>query len=85
MARQYAVIESKPEKYQACLKKGLIPDFDQPLYVDPNDSVAFLEAHKDKIDGFLISSPSDTHVDYIKKFAHLGKPIYTEKPLGLDR
>ena len=63
----------------------MMPHFELPHFVEPKDADTFLQDHKDEIDGFLISSPSDTHVHYIKKFAPLGKPIYTEKPLGLDR
>lgn len=45
----------------------------------------FLDSKVDQFDGFLISSPSDTHVPLIKQLAKYVKPIYTEKPLGLTR
>jgi myo-inositol 2-dehydrogenase/D-chiro-inositol 1-dehydrogenase len=32
----------------------------------------------------LIATPTDTHVDYLKRAADAGKAIYCEKPIGLD-
>jgi myo-inositol 2-dehydrogenase / D-chiro-inositol 1-dehydrogenase len=36
------------------------------------------------IDAVLIATPTDTHVDYLKRAAEAGKGIYCEKPIGLD-
>src|SRR6202023_3017378 len=36
------------------------------------------------IDAVLIATPTDTHVDYLKRAAEAGKAIYCEKPIGLD-
>jgi myo-inositol 2-dehydrogenase / D-chiro-inositol 1-dehydrogenase len=36
------------------------------------------------IDAILIATPTDTHVDYLKRAAEAGKAIYCEKPIGLD-
>jgi myo-inositol 2-dehydrogenase/D-chiro-inositol 1-dehydrogenase len=37
-----------------------------------------------EIQAVLIATPTDTHVDYLKRAAHAGKAIYCEKPIGLD-
>src|SRR5260370_6394872 len=36
------------------------------------------------VDAVLIATPTDTHVDYLKRAAEAGKAIYCEKPIGLD-
>lgn len=36
-----------------------------------------------EIDAIYIASPPTTHVDYIKRVARAGKPIYVEKPMGV--
>ena len=36
------------------------------------------------IHSVLIATPTDTHVDYLKRAAGAGKAIYCEKPIGLD-
>jgi myo-inositol 2-dehydrogenase/D-chiro-inositol 1-dehydrogenase len=36
------------------------------------------------IQAVLIATPTDTHVDYLKRAADAGKAIYCEKPIGLD-
>lgn len=36
------------------------------------------------IDALLIATPTNTHVDYLKRAAEAGKAIYCEKPIGLD-
>src|SRR6202140_558698 len=36
------------------------------------------------IDAVLIATPTNTHVDYLKRVAEAGKAIYCEKPIGLD-
>jgi len=36
------------------------------------------------IQGVLIATPTNTHVDYLKRAAKAGKAIYCEKPIGLD-
>jgi myo-inositol 2-dehydrogenase / D-chiro-inositol 1-dehydrogenase len=36
------------------------------------------------IQGVLIATPTNTHVDYLKGAAEAGKAIYCEKPIGLD-
>ena len=36
------------------------------------------------IQAVLIATPTDTHVDYLKRAAAAGKAIYCEKPIGLD-
>jgi myo-inositol 2-dehydrogenase / D-chiro-inositol 1-dehydrogenase len=36
------------------------------------------------IDAILIATPTDTHVNYLKRAAEAGKAIYCEKPIGLD-
>ena len=36
------------------------------------------------IDAVLIATPTNTHVDYLKRAAEAGKAIYCEKPIGLD-
>jgi myo-inositol 2-dehydrogenase / D-chiro-inositol 1-dehydrogenase len=45
--------------------------------------VAEIFNHKD-IQAVLIATPTDTHVDYLKRAADAGKAIYCEKPIGLD-
>jgi myo-inositol 2-dehydrogenase / D-chiro-inositol 1-dehydrogenase len=37
-----------------------------------------------EIQAVLIATPTDTHVDYLKRAADAGKAIYCEKPIGLD-
>jgi myo-inositol 2-dehydrogenase / D-chiro-inositol 1-dehydrogenase len=45
----------------------------------------FAEIFNDKdIQAVLIATPTDTHVDYLKRAAAAGKAIYCEKPIGLD-
>jgi myo-inositol 2-dehydrogenase/D-chiro-inositol 1-dehydrogenase len=36
------------------------------------------------IQAVLIATPTNTHVDYLKRAAKAGKAIYCEKPIGLD-
>jgi myo-inositol 2-dehydrogenase / D-chiro-inositol 1-dehydrogenase len=36
------------------------------------------------IQAVVIATPTDTHVDYLKRAAQAGKAIYCEKPIGLD-
>ena len=36
------------------------------------------------IHAVLIATPTDTHVNYLKRAADAGKAIYCEKPIGLD-
>ena len=36
------------------------------------------------LDALVISSPSDTHADFVKKATKAGKQIFCEKPLGLS-
>jgi myo-inositol 2-dehydrogenase/D-chiro-inositol 1-dehydrogenase len=36
------------------------------------------------IDGVVIATPTDTHVEYLTRAARAGKAIYCEKPIGLD-
>jgi myo-inositol 2-dehydrogenase / D-chiro-inositol 1-dehydrogenase len=36
------------------------------------------------IQAVLIATPTNTHVDYLKRAAEAGKAIYCEKPIGLD-
>ena len=38
----------------------------------------------DKIDGYMVAAPSDTHFDYVQQLAPKGKPIFCEKPLDLS-
>ncbi len=35
------------------------------------------------VDAIYIATPPTTHVDYIKRVARAGKPIYAEKPMGV--
>lgn len=37
-----------------------------------------------ELDGIIICSPTDTHVDYVEKAAKAGKQIFCEKPLDLS-
>jgi myo-inositol 2-dehydrogenase/D-chiro-inositol 1-dehydrogenase len=37
-----------------------------------------------EVQAVLIATPTDTHVDYLKRAAESGKAIYCEKPIGLD-
>jgi myo-inositol 2-dehydrogenase/D-chiro-inositol 1-dehydrogenase len=47
--------------------------------------VEVAEIFNDKsIQAVLIATPTDTHVDYLKRAAEAGKAIYCEKPIGLD-
>src|SRR5215471_11394687 len=46
-------------------------------------NVAEIFNNKD-IQAVLIATPTDTHVDYLKRAASAGKAIYCEKPIGLD-
>ena len=39
---------------------------------------------RDDFDSVLIGSPTNTHVDFIKKFSNRGKNILCEKPIDLD-
>ena len=51
----------------------------------PNFSKTFDELLKvPDLDALLISSPSNTHTDFVKKAAEAGKQIFCEKPLGLS-
>jgi myo-inositol 2-dehydrogenase/D-chiro-inositol 1-dehydrogenase len=36
------------------------------------------------IDAVLIAAPTNTHVEYLKRAAQVGKAVYCEKPIGLD-
>ena len=40
--------------------------------------------NNESIQAVLIATPTDTHVDYLKRAANAGKAIYCEKPIGLD-
>ena len=37
-----------------------------------------------KIDGIYIASPPETHAEYATEVIRLGKPVLSEKPLGVD-
>jgi myo-inositol 2-dehydrogenase/D-chiro-inositol 1-dehydrogenase len=37
-----------------------------------------------QIDAVLIATPTNTHVEYLKRSAQAGKGVYCEKPIGLD-
>lgn len=37
-----------------------------------------------EINAVLIATPTNTHVDYLKRAAQMGKAVYCEKPIGLD-
>ncbi len=37
-----------------------------------------------EVEAVLIATPTNTHVDYLKRAAQAGKAIYCEKPIGLD-
>ncbi|MBT04081.1 MAG: inositol 2-dehydrogenase [Crocinitomicaceae bacterium] len=41
-------------------------------------------ASDDQIKGLLICTPTETHVDLIKKFLHTKKAVFCEKPLDLN-
>jgi myo-inositol 2-dehydrogenase/D-chiro-inositol 1-dehydrogenase len=45
--------------------------------------IAEVFSNKD-IQAVLIATPTDTHVDYLRRAAEAGKAIYCEKPIGLD-
>jgi myo-inositol 2-dehydrogenase/D-chiro-inositol 1-dehydrogenase len=49
----------------------------------PVSDIAEVFANKD-IQAVLIATPTDTHVDYLRRAAEAGKAIYCEKPIGLD-
>jgi myo-inositol 2-dehydrogenase / D-chiro-inositol 1-dehydrogenase len=49
----------------------------------PVGDIAEVFANKD-IQAVLIATPTDTHVDYLRRAAEAGKAIYCEKPIGLD-
>jgi hypothetical protein len=34
--------------------------------------------------GYIVATPTDTHIDVLKRIAHRGKPILCEKPLSKD-
>jgi len=40
--------------------------------------------NNEEIQAVVIATPTDTHVEYLKRAAHAGKAIYCEKPIGLD-
>lgn len=40
-----------------------------------------LERFLDNVNAVIIATPTNTHVDYIREVAKMGKPIYCEKPL----
>ena len=40
--------------------------------------------NNDQIKGILICTPTDTHVDLIKRFLHTKKAVFCEKPLDLN-
>ena len=42
------------------------------------------QANNDQIKGVLICTPTDTHVDLIKRFLHTKKAVFCEKPLDLN-
>jgi myo-inositol 2-dehydrogenase/D-chiro-inositol 1-dehydrogenase len=46
-------------------------------------NVAEIFNNKD-IQAVLIATPTDTHVEYLRRAADAGKAIYCEKPIGLD-
>jgi myo-inositol 2-dehydrogenase / D-chiro-inositol 1-dehydrogenase len=46
-------------------------------------NIAEIFNNKD-IHAVFIATPTDTHVDYLKRAAGAGKAIYCEKPIGLD-
>ena len=50
------------------------------------EAVADIEEifNKKDIQAVLIATPTNTHVDYLKRAANAGKAIYCEKPIGLD-
>ncbi|MEM1039908.1 MAG: inositol 2-dehydrogenase [Pseudomonadota bacterium] len=53
------------------------------LHVCPVRSVEDIEEDT-AIDGVIICTPTDTHADYIERFANAGKKIFCEKPVDLS-
>ena len=39
---------------------------------------------RDDVDAVLIATPSDEHVDLVKRSAAAGKSIFVEKPISID-
>ena len=37
-----------------------------------------------EIDAVYIATPPDSHLDYVRRVADAGKPVYVEKPMGRD-
>jgi myo-inositol 2-dehydrogenase / D-chiro-inositol 1-dehydrogenase len=37
-----------------------------------------------QVNAVLIATPTNTHVEYLKRAAQVGKAVYCEKPIGLD-
>ena len=63
-----------------------MPGWPGPDPVTGTEAVADIEeifSDKD-IQAVLIATPTNTHVDYLKRAANAGKAIYCEKPIGLD-
>ncbi len=51
-----------------------------PNWFDDADALI----HHPQVDAVYIATPPDSHLDYVKRVAAAGKPVYVEKPMALN-
>jgi 1,5-anhydro-D-fructose reductase (1,5-anhydro-D-mannitol-forming) len=47
------------------------------------DAAAIIDA--DDVDAVYVATPPSSHLEYVRRAAAAGKPVYVEKPMALDR
>jgi len=67
------IAASSPASAQRYAKK-----FDAKIAFDSPEQLI----NSDQIDAVIIASPQDTHLDYVRACAAVGKPVLCEKPMG---
>lgn len=55
-----------------------------PAYPNGHGGVQPLAAAMDGIDGYVICSPTRYHIEDIYRYAETGKPLFVEKPVGVE-
>jgi hypothetical protein len=68
---------SMGKRYQAILSYLGVDYF----CVDKKDSLKTINFYAEEASGIIISTPTDTHADYIRRFLRYEKPILCEKPI----
>ncbi len=70
-----AVMRRNAEKAEDYAKRHQVPRW----YTDADDLI-----NDPEVNAIYIATPPNSHADYTKKAAAAGKPVYVEKPMGLN-